>query len=299
MHPASKLVSLAANAKGMPLIGSRQWLLMTAVAVSVVLAGCGSTSQRAPITDLSVSPDETIAQVVGADSKGYTVQPGDTLYKIAREHNAKVHEIAQANQITDPSQLRVGQTLVIPGAGTAPSSPPDISSGSQVVAVPIDVSGSGSQAQAEPVKPIGSGQTTAEPGKSEEGSGAPRASDADLIEWGWPNQGKIIKGFTPSSKGIDIAGQVGDPVLAAADGKVMYAGNGVRGLGNLILLGHSDGFITAYAHNDELLVKMGEQVKKGQKVATLGESEADSPRLHFEIRRRGTPVNPISYLPKK
>ncbi|HLR29635.1 MAG TPA: peptidoglycan DD-metalloendopeptidase family protein [Paenalcaligenes sp.] len=283
----------------MTLSGSRQWLLMTAVAVSAVLAGCSSTDKRAPITDLSVSPDETIAQVTESDSKEYTVQPGDTLYKIAREHNAKVHEIAQANQITDPSQLSVGQTLVVPGAGTAPSSPPDISSGSQVVAAPVDVAGSESQAQAKPVKTPEADQTKAESDKSEEGSSAPRASDADLIKWDWPNQGKVIKEFTPSSKGIDIAGQVGDPVLAAADGKVMYAGNGVRGLGNLILLGHSDGFITAYAHNDELLVKMGEQVTKGQKVATLGESEADSPRLHFEIRRRGTPVNPMSYLPKK
>ena len=297
MHPAGKLVTLAANAKNMT-SGSRQWLLMTAVAVSAVLAGCSSTSERAPITDLSVSSDETVAQITESQSsKEYTVQPGDTLYKIAREHNAKVHEIAQANQITDPSQLSVGQTLIVPGAGSAPSSPPDISSGSQVVAAPVDVSGS--EAQAKPVKTPEPDQTKAEPDKSKEGSSAPRASDADLIKWGWPNQGKVIKEFTPSSKGIDIAGQVGDPVVAAADGKVMYAGNGVRGLGNLILLGHSDGFITAYAHNDELLVKMGEQVKKGQKVATLGESEADSPRLHFEIRRRGTPVNPMSYLPKK
>lgn len=298
MHPAGKLVSLAANAKSTPSTGSHRWLFMTAVAVSVLLAGCSSTSQRAPITDLSVSQDETVAQVSSQASKEYVVQPGDTLYKIAREHNAKVHEIAQANQITDPSQLRIGQTLVIPGAGSAPSSPPDISSGSQVVAAPIDVSGD-TKAPTEADKSAETAQTEAQADKSKESSSAPRASDADLISWGWPNQGKIIQGFTPSSKGIDIAGEVGDPVLAAADGKVMYAGNGVRGLGNLILLGHTDGFITAYAHNDELLVKMGEEVKKGQKVATLGQTEAESPRLHFEIRRRGTPVNPLSYLPKR
>jgi len=299
MHPAGKLVSLAANAKHTTLVGSRQWLLMTTVAVTAILAGCSSTDQRAPITDLSVTTDETVAQITESASKDYTVQPGDTLYKIAREHNAKVHEIAQANQITDPSQLSVGQKLVIPGAGTAPSSPPDISSGSQVVAAPVDVSGGEGQAQPKPVDTGQEDQTQADAAQSQESSSTPRASDADLIKWDWPNQGKVIQEFTPSSKGIDIEGQIGDPVLAAADGKVMYAGNGVRGLGNLILLGHSDGSITAYAHNDELLVKMGEQVKKGQKVATLGDSEADSPRLHFEIRRRGTPVNPMSYLPKK
>src|SRR5690625_1761229 len=203
MHPAGKLVSLAANAKHTTLVGSRQWLLMTTVAVTAILAGCSSTDQRAPITDLSVTTNKTIAQITESASKDYTVQPGDTLYKIAREHNAKVHEIAQANQITDPSQLSVGQTLIVPGAGSAPSSPPDISSGSQVVAAPVDVSGS--EAQAKPVKTPEPDQTKAEPDKSREGSSAPRASDADLIKWGWPNQGKVIKEFTPSSKGIDIA----------------------------------------------------------------------------------------------
>ncbi len=300
MHPAGKLVSLAANATVSPNSGSSRWLCMTALAVSALLVGCSTTGQRAPITDLSVSQNETDAQVMSQSTTTYIVQPGDTLYKIAREHNAKVHEIAQANQIANPSQLRIGQTLVIPGAGTAPTSPPHISSGTQVVAAPIDVSGTTqSQSQTGQASTSSQSTTTVQPDKSVESSSAPRASDADLINWGWPNQGKIIQGFTPSSKGIDIAGEIGDPVLAAADGKVMYAGNGVRGLGNLILLGHTDGFITAYAHNDELLVKMGEEVKKGQKVATLGQTEASSPRLHFEIRRRGTPVNPLSYLPRR
>src|SRR5690625_3147604 len=165
MHPAGKLVSLAANAKHTTLVGSRQWLLMTTVAVTAILAGCSSTDQRAPITDLSVTTDETVAQITESASKDYTVQPGDTLYKIARGHNAKVHEIAQANQITDPSQLSVGQKLVMPGAGTAPSSPPDISSGSQVVAAPVDVSGGEGQAQP---KPVDTGQEDQTQARSEE-----------------------------------------------------------------------------------------------------------------------------------
>src|SRR5699024_482 len=111
--------------------------------------------------------------------------------------------------------------------------------------------------------------------------------------------GKIIQSFNSSTKGIDLEGAEGDPVKAAADGKVMYAGNGVRGLGNLILLGHSDGFITAYAHNQELLVKTGEQIKKGATIAKVGQTDTSSPRLHFEVRRRGTPVDPLSYLPAR
>jgi len=124
-----------------------------------------------------------------------------------------------------------------------------------------------------------------------------RANEASLISWGWPASGKIIQGFDAHTKGIDIEGNTGHTVHAAADGKLMYAGNGVRGLGNLILLGHSDGFITAYAHNQSLAVKTGDQIKKGARIASIGQTDTTSPRLHFEIRRRGTPVNPLSYLP--
>lgn len=309
MHPAGNFFSIAALAqtKGRLLSGRR--FLGAALVVSVALVGCSSTTEQAPITDLSVAPEAPPVQVIEQSEKQYTVLPGDTLYKIARAHQADVQEIVQANQISDPTQLRVGQTLVIPVDQTAAQAPADISAGSQVATAPIDVSPrpATEPKKAEPeakadtkqVSPSQTAQATQADSKPAAGSTAPRASDANLVSWGWPNSGKIIQGYTPSSKGIDLEGQVGDPVLAAADGKVMYAGNGVRGLGNLILLGHSDGFITAYAHNDQLLVKMGEEVKKGQKVATLGQSEASSPRLHFEIRRRGTPVNPMSYLPQR
>ena len=108
-----------------------------------------------------------------------------------------------------------------------------------------------------------------------------------------------MQGFNNNSKGIDIAGALGDPVTAAADGKVMYSGNGVRGLGNLIIVNHQNGFITAYAHNRTLLVKTGQDVKRGAKIAEIGQSDTTSPRLHFEIRRQGTPVDPMQYLPTK
>src|SRR5690606_36645934 len=124
-----------------------------------------------------------------------------------------------------------------------------------------------------------------------------RANEASLISWGWAASSKISQSFNANTKWIDIEGNAADAVHAAADGKVMHAGNGVRGLGNLILLGHSNGYITAYAHNQSLLVKTGDQIKKGAKIAAIGQTDTTSPRLHFEIRRRGTPVNPMSYLP--
>ena len=110
-------------------------------------------------------------------------------------------------------------------------------------------------------------------------------------------KGKIIQKFTVQNKGIDIAGNVGEPVVAAATGKVAYSGNGARGFGNLVILDHGNGFITAYAHNEKLLVKSGDAVNKGAQVATMGQSDTSSPRLHFEVRRNGTPVDPMRYLP--
>lgn len=244
-------------------------LVLAAVVASAVLAGCASRTSQAPVSDMS---ENTIQR---SATGSYVVRPGDTLYKIAQAHNLAVGELARINNITDPSQLRVGQVLRLNGnAPAAPDTPSDAGTGAVTTA---------------PVKPA----QTAEP------TSVARASDANLISWGWPAQGKIIQGFNTNTKGVDIAGAEGEPVLAAADGKVMYAGNGVRGLGNLILLGHSNGFITAYAHNQSLLVKTGQQIKKGDKIAAIGQTDTTSPRLHFEIRRRGTPVNPLSYLPAR
>jgi lipoprotein NlpD len=203
----------------------------------------------------------------------YVVKPGDTLYKISQMYNVDVNSLIQLNSISDPGQLRVGQTLRL--RSDAPR-----------VAGSAGVGTAGSAASAQT-------PSTSEPAKPS------RAGDAGLISWGWPAEGKIIQGFSSNTKGVDIAGKVGAPVVAAASGKVMYAGNGVRGLGNLILIGHSNSFITAYAHNEKLLVKTGQEVKKGDRIALMGQTDTTSPRLHFEIRRSGTPVNPLAYLPER
>ena len=258
-------------------------LLLTALLSAAVLSGCASRSARAPVADHSNGGGATAAKSAQA-SGTYVVRAGDTLFKIAQAHDMDVSRLAQLNNISNPSQLAIGQVLRLDGNTPMPSG--------------------GSTATTSPVKTTppagGEGSGTASAGTSAPvETTAARASDASLISWGWPSNGKIIQGFNATTKGIDIEGAVGAPVTAAAEGKVMYAGNGVRGLGNLILLGHSNGFITAYAHNQSLLVKTGESVKKGAKIATLGQSDTSSPRLHFEIRRRGTPVNPLSYLPAR
>ncbi len=243
-----------------------RYLVIAALVATTVLAGCASRSTKAPVTDMSGG--DTVTPAAGGT---YIVRPGDTLYKIAQANSMDVATLTRLNNISDPSQLRVGQVLRLDSSGPAPAS-------SGPTTAPVT--------PATPVVP-------AEP------AAVARASDASAINWAWPASGKIIQSFNANTKGIDIAGAIGEPVHAAADGKVMYAGNGVRGLGNLILLGHSDGFITAYAHNQALLVKTGQQIKKGAKIASIGQTDTTSPRLHFEVRRRGTPVNPLSYLPAR
>ncbi|TCP14874.1 lipoprotein NlpD [Crenobacter luteus] len=117
--------------------------------------------------------------------------------------------------------------------------------------------------------------------------------------WIWPTQGKLLRGFTESSKGIDIGGKAGQPILAVGDGKVVYSGTGLRGYGKLIILKHDKTYLTAYAHNSQLLVREGQDVKKGQKIAEMGNSDADQVKLHFEVRRFGKPVDPAQYLDKQ
>jgi len=248
-----------------------------------LLAGCSFTKNRAPVVDLSNQP--ATAQPGGT----YVVKPGDTLYQIARGNNVDVNELKRWNNITDPTQLAVGQVLKLSGSGAAvaPAATPSPASSAEPKPIPLG----------EPETPPA---TTTPPATAPASVPTPpRASDASLISWGWPSSGPVTQAFNSTTKGIDIGGALGDPVAAAADGKVMYSGNGVRGLGNLIIINHQNGFITAYAHNRTLLVKTGQTVKRGAKIAEVGQTDTTSPRLHFEIRRQGTPVDPLQYLPPR
>ncbi|NLP32922.1 MAG: peptidoglycan DD-metalloendopeptidase family protein [Oligella ureolytica] len=216
------------------------------------------SSSKAPITSAGGS---------GATSSAgtYVVQRGDTLYSIAQRHGTTVANLSSLNRISNPSQLEVGQRLTVRGGTAARSSAPT--------------------ATASRASAASSSQPT-------------RAADAAAISWEWPVRGNVITQFSNTTRGIDIAGTVGTPINSAADGTVSYVGNGLRGLGNLVLVTHSNGFITAYAHNSRITVQTNERVKKGQKIAELGDTDTTSPRLHFQVRRNGTPVNPLSYLPR-
>ena len=127
----------------------------------------------------------------------------------------------------------------------------------------------------------------------------PAAGERDRVDWQWPSNGRVIGNFEGGNKGVDIGGNPGDPVLAAAAGRVVYSGSGLRGYGQLIIVKHNDVYLSAYAHNSRLLVKEGQSVSKGQKIAELGQTDADRPKLHFEIRRNGNPVNPLDHLPAR
>ena len=250
----------------------RKYVLATLV---VALAGCASDSgNRAPVTDLNAQ-----SQAPSSALPTYTVKPGDTLSKISRATGVDENTIKRLNNISNPNRILVGQSLKLS----------DKADSAATRAAPVTASGK-PEARALDGSPGTSSATDAAPS---------RAADAGTVDWGWPAKGSVTQGFSAASKGIDIGGSVGDPVVAAAGGKVMYAGNGVRGLGNLVIIDHGNGFITAYAHNKSLLVKSDQSVKKGAKIAEMGQSDAPSPRLHFEVRRQGTPVDPMQYLPPR
>lgn len=247
---------------------------------AIVLAGCaGQSGGRAPVNDLSQSGGSSSSGV----AKTYLVKAGDTLTKVSRATGVDEGTIKRLNKLNAPYKLFIGQTLKLSDgteAGAARPGPAVIAPGSKADAKPLDQASTSSVSSAPDATPT-------------------RAADAGVINWGWPAQGKVIQGFTANTKGIDIAGNAGDAIVAAANGKVMYSGNGVRGLGNLIIIDHNNGFITAYAHNKSLLVKTDQVVKKGAKIAEMGQSDASSVRLHFEVRRQGSPVDPMQYLPAK
>lgn len=255
-------------------LGTRAARALSAMALVTLLAGCAGSGIFAPISNLSDR---------GVDGT-YRVQPGDTLSSIARETGVSVDRLIALNDISNPSLIRVGQRLrlsddaVVPSGMMADSGSTAMSGGSMAM--------DRGEAQSEPAPAAASAPARVTP-----------AADAGKIAMVWPAKGEIIQRFTPQTKGIDIAGTIGEPVVAAAGGNVVFAGDAVRGFGNLVIVDHGDGFITAYAHNEKLLVKKGDAVKKSQQIATLGQSATTSPRLHFEVRRNGTPVDPLRYLP--
>jgi len=206
----------------------------------------------------------------------YRVERGDTLSKIARSHRQSVQSITRWNNLTNPDSIEVGQVLrVEPPNGVASTSGAVRSNGS------------------------GSASASAAP-RPAPGDNAPSSAPASSISLIWPTSGSVIRGFDgSSSKGIDIAAPAGTPVVAAAAGTVVYAGNGLRGYGNLLILKHNAEYLTAYAHNRALLVKEGETVTQGQKIAEIGDTDTNRVMLHFELRYQGRSIDPSRALPPR
>jgi lipoprotein NlpD len=232
----------------------------------------------------------------------YTVKPGDTLIRIGLESGQSYKDISRWNGLDNPNKIEVGQVLrtlppvVEAGAVTKPvtsgtvTTTPIATASAPVPAKPASAASAASAATAAASAPV----------KVAMAPSSNAASADDDIAWLWPSKGAVIAEFDESkNKGVDITGSAGDAVVAAADGKVVYAGAGLRGYGNLIILKHNNTYLTAYAHNQSLQVKEDQSVKKGQKIAEMGSSDADRVKLHFEVRRQGKPVDPLKYLPAK
>ncbi len=280
-----------------------------ACVVALALVGCGSSPMnRAPVEDRGTAPVPATAVVAtvkpppGFENAGkpgfYTVKPGDTLIRIGLESGQSHKDISRWNALENPNKIEVGQVLrIVPPIAEVGAVAKPVSSGT-VTTTPIATT----QVPApSPAKPASAAVAVASaPVKVATAPAAGSAGADDDIAWIWPGKGSVIAEFDESkNKGVDISGNAGDSVLAAADGKVVYAGAGLRGYGNLIILKHNNTYLTAYAHNQSLQVKEDQSVKKGQKIAEMGSSDADRVKLHFEVRRQGKPVDPLKYLPAK
>jgi len=261
---------------------------------AAVPAPVASPQPVAPKPGEGVALPPPTATPPGAENAGkpgyYTVRPGDTLIRIGLEHGQNWRDLVRWNSLENPNLIEVGQVLrVVPPTEAAVARP--------VAAGAVTAAGS-------PAAPRPGTATAAAPAPvpvPTPPAPAPASAGEDDLAWVWPvNGGPIVAPFDEAkNKGIGIAGNAGDPVLASADGRVVYAGAGLRGYGNLIILKHNNTFLSAYAHNQTLLVKEDQTVRRGQKIAEMGSTDADRVKLHFEIRRQGKPVDPVKYLPPR
>ena len=281
------------------------WVLL-ALLSAMVLAGCANKNRPAPVEDRSPNATKTPAKMIaGAENAGkpgyYSVKSGDTLIRIGMDNGQSWRDIARWNNIDNPNLIETGQVIrVAPPEETGVVVRPVTSTNVVTSPAPANAaSASAPAANAAAVKPpqsAASAPNAAAPTSANNLVTADTAEEA--VSFQWPIRGNVLAGFDEvKNKGVDIAGKAGDPVLAAADGKVVYAGSGLRGYGNLVIIKHNNTYLTAYAHNQSLLVKEDQAIKRGQKIAEMGNSDADQVKLHFEIRRQGKPVDPAKYLP--
>lgn len=255
----------------------------------------------------------------GAENAGkpgyYTIKPGDTLIRVGLETGQNARDIARWNNIENPNSLEVGQVIRVapPGVDPAATAARGVNT-TRVEARPLDakpapaasaVAGSPAatgtaSAPALPSPPAVAALPPVAAATPPPNNAANARDPDDEVSWTWPAAGPLLGGFDEAkSKGLTIGGKAGDPVLAAADGRVVYAGSGLRGYGNLVIVKHNNTYLTAYAHNQALLVKEDQVVRRGQKIAEMGSSDAERVQLHFEIRRQGRPIDPARLLPAR
>jgi murein DD-endopeptidase MepM/ murein hydrolase activator NlpD len=274
----------------------------TAVAAAPVLAAPALAAPTSkPIAAVAVA--RAAVAVTGAASVHF-VNRGDTLISIAHHNHVSVAELAKANSLEPGSKLKIGMKINVPGIRSAAVAAPTVAAPAAVAAAPVAAMAPASKmAAAEPVQKVRLAQasTTSEEVAAEQPVKAADATGA-LPTFRWPVRGRVITSYGAKTNGkqndgINVAVPEGTPIKAAEDGVVAYSGNELKGYGNLILVRHANGYVTAYAHASELMVKRGDPIKRGQIIAKSGQSgEVGSPQLHFEIRKGSSPVDPLQFL---
>lgn len=249
--------------------------------ILLMLSACVSTNKHsAPVVDLDAAY---------AKQKGYyTVSAGETLYLISWRLDMNYEDLAKINHISSPYKLNVGEKIYLRGKKTVKLTPDKPASVKSLQQKSIAV-------KSTPTKIIP--KHAASLNVKQEKTAATPIKFTTVKHWIWPVKGTVIGRYSQANKGINIAGKEGVNVVACAPGEVVYAGHGLRAYGNLLIIKHNDTYLSAYAHNENLIVKEGDYVKQGQVIAHLGSTGTTRPMLHFEIRKNGKPVDPLKYLP--
>lgn len=261
----------------------------------LTLTACSGGRAVAPVGSYGSAGSQ---RAVTTPPSEYTVKKGDTLYSISWRYGMDYRDVARINGIGPPYTIYVGQKIRFRGAPA-----PVRTTGSTATRTPQPATAS----RPAPTRSSSSNATIAakpatQPSASTTSASTPTFTGNQNLSWRWPTQGTLLSTYSESSpgrKGIKIGGRPGQDVVAAAGGKVVYSGNGLTRYGNLLIIKHNDVYLSAYAHNDRLLVSEGDVVAGGQKIATLGRTGTQQDQLHFEIRRNGKPVDPLRFLPKR
>jgi lipoprotein NlpD len=276
-------------------LSSNKLIYLAFFVLSLFLVGCSASHKPAPVVDVQGSVP--LSKRVKSSLKGreYIVKKGETLYSISWRANVDINSLATFNKLVSPYRIFPGQKLFLVKNSTQASSNVAHTEKQQT------------KKQIRVKKPVASNKKQAY-GKNVRGQKVNNKTSANgtsfsqkIRKWLWPVKGKVIEGFSTAkqgNKGINIAGIRGDSVKSTADGQVVYAGDALRGYGQLIIVKHNDDYLSAYAHNDSILVKEQQLVKAGQVIAKMGDTDAERVMLHFEVRFRGKSVNPMKYLPK-